>query len=144
MSNEEKILEMLIDLTKAIDNTRTELKEEIQSFRTELKEEIQGVRTELKEEIQGVRTELKEEIQGVRIELEAEIRENRKAIVKIENKIESEISDKICGLYDSREVTNDKLDKISSDIGDIRETISNVELITASNWRDLTKLKSIK
>ncbi|MCQ1530282.1 hypothetical protein [Lutispora saccharofermentans] len=155
MGNEEKILEMLIDLTKAIDNTRTELKAEIQGVRTELKEEIQGVRTELKEEIQGVRTELKEEIQGVRTELKAEIqgvrteleteiRENRKEIIKIENKIESEISDKICGLYDSREVTNDKLDKISNDIGDIKETISNVELITASNWRDLTKLKSIK
>ena len=60
MGNEEKILEMLIDLTKAIDNTRTELKAEIQ---------------------------------GVRTELETEIRENRKEIIKIENKIESEISD---------------------------------------------------
>lgn len=144
MNNEEKILEMLAQLTKTLDNTRTELKAEIQGVRTELKTEIQGVRTELKAEIQDVRTELKAEIQDVKTELKAEIQENRKSIVRIETKIESEISDKIRSLYDGREVTNDKLEKISDNIEGIKETLSNVELITASNWRDLTRLKSIR
>ena len=107
-------------------------------------EKILDMLTKLTNAIDILRTELKSEIQDVRTELKSEIQENRKAIVKIETKIENEISDKIRGIYDSREVTNTKLEKISSDIEDIKETLSNVELITASNWRDLTKLKSIK
>ncbi len=144
MNNEEKILQMLAQLTETIDNVRTELTSEIQSVRSDLTSEIQSVRTELKAEIQDVRTGLKAEIQDVRTELKAEIQENRKSILRIETKIESEISDKIRALYDGREVTNDKLEKISGNIEDIKETLSNVELITASNWRDLTKLKSIR
>jgi len=50
------------------------------------------------------------ELQQTKKELKNEISENRKSIIKLESIIESEISDKIRGLYDSREVINDKLD----------------------------------
>ena len=52
------------------------------------------------------------ELQGTKEELKSEIRDNRSAIVKLETKIENEISDKIRGLYNAGEVTNDKLDII--------------------------------
>ncbi|QZY55575.1 hypothetical protein [Crassaminicella profunda] len=52
------------------------------------------------------------ELQETKKELKYEIGENRKSIKKLETTIESEISDKIRALYDSREVVNDKLETI--------------------------------
>lgn len=37
-----------------------------------------------------------------------------------------------------------QLAEISGDINSMRKDISNVELITASNWSDIVKLKAIK
>ena len=76
--------------------------------------------------------------------LETAVLENKVAIQKVDAKIESDISEKIRGLYDSREVIHEKLDHITFNLEDVKEAVSNVELITASNWRDITMLKSIK
>ncbi|KJS85150.1 MAG: hypothetical protein JM58_09240 [Peptococcaceae bacterium BICA1-8] len=46
--------------------------------------------------------------------LENAVLENKKALQKVDAKIESDISEKIRGLYDSREVIHEKLDHITS------------------------------
>lgn len=96
MNNEEKILEML----------------------TQLSSKLENVRAELKTDILDVRTELKTDIQDVKTDLTSQILENRKAIVKLE--------------------------MILSEINEMKESLGNMEMITAKNWRDLTKMKSVR
>lgn len=62
-----------------------------------------------------------------------------------------ENTDMIKALRHSQEVNKATLDKISVDVahikGDvesIKKDICNVELITASNWADIAKIKAIK
>ena len=84
--------------------------------------EIQDTKKELKEEISNVRIELKEEISNVRTELKEEIKV----------------------LNDNQMLIFNKLEGMSSDIGEIKEDISDVQMITAKNYKDIVKLKSIK
>jgi len=38
----------------------------------------------------------------------------------------------------------EKIDNINEEIIELKESLNKVELITASNWKDITKLKSVK
>ncbi len=111
-----------MDKEDKIFNLLEKLYIEIQDTKKELKEEISNVRIELKEEISNVRTELKEEISNVRTELKEEIKV----------------------LNDNQMLIFNKLEGMSSDIGEIKEDISDVQMITAKNYKDIVKLKSIK
>lgn len=82
-------------------------------------------------------------LEKIYIELQdtkSEVKENSNAINKLDMKIESEISDKLRGLYDTREVTNDKLDSIDDKIDDIRIDINNISIKTLHNDNRLIKL----
>ncbi|MCQ4922863.1 hypothetical protein ACF3M2_11055 [Tissierella carlieri] len=95
---------------------------ELQDTKKELKEEISNVRTELKEEISNVRTGLKEEISNVRTELKEDIGV----------------------LNDNQMIIFDKLEKMGSDIEGIKEDMSDVQMITANNYKDIVRLKSVR
>lgn len=95
---------------------------ELQDTKKELKEDITSVRTELKEDITNVRTELKEEISSARTELKEDI--------KI--------------LNDNQMIIFDKLEKIGTDIESIKEDILSVEMLTARNYKDIVRLKSVR
>lgn len=84
--------------------------------------ELQSTKNELKEEISNVRMELKEDINNVRMELKEDI--------KI--------------LNDNQMIIFDKLEKISSDVETIKEDLADVQAITASNYRDIVRLKSVR
>jgi ribosome recycling factor len=84
--------------------------------------ELQDTKKELKEDISNVRTELKEEISNVRIELKEDI--------KI--------------LNDNQMILFDKLEKIGSDVEIIKEDLVDIQSITASNYRDIIRLKAVK
>lgn len=71
------------------------------------------------------------ELQQTRNELKNEISENRKSLIKLESVIESEISDKIRGLYDSREVINDKLDVLDEKMDKIQFDVNNLTMKVA-------------
>ena len=73
-------------------------------------------------------------------EIKNELKENTNSINKLEAKIESEISDKIRGLYDTREVTTDKLNSIDDKIDDIKIDINNISIRTLHNDNRLIKL----
>lgn len=79
---------------------------------------FQDTTKELKQEISDVRTELKEDI--------SDIRED----IKI--------------LNDNQMIIFDKLGKIESDIESIKEDMEDVQMITARNYKDIVKLKSVR
>jgi predicted nucleic acid-binding Zn-ribbon protein len=81
------------------------------------------------------------ELQETKEELKSEIRDNRLAIVKLETKIENEITDKIRGLYDAREVTNDKLDIIEEKMDKVQFDINNLTMKTAQSDNRIIELK---
>jgi len=62
-----------------------------------------------------------------------------------------ENTDMLKGLEENAKVTRAEIEKVANDVvhmkGDIealRKDISNVEIITSSNWTDIAKLKSVK
>lgn len=73
-------------------------------------------------EFQDTKKELKEDIWNVRSELKEDI--------KI--------------LNSNQMIIFDKLEKMGSDIESIKEDISDVQMITASNYKDIVRLKSVR
>lgn len=133
MNKEDQIFDLLERLYIELQDTKKELKEDITSVRTELKEDITNVRTELKEEISSVRTELKEEVSNVRAELKEDIASSR-----------TELKEDIKILNDNQMIIFDKLEKIGTDIESIKEDILSVEMLTARNYKDIVRLKSVR
>lgn len=62
---------------------------------------------------------------------------------RIEKKLDS-VVDQTADLTEFRTETRDKLDNIADEVIGIRKDISNVEIITSSNWNDIAKLKAVK
>ena len=57
-------------------------------------------------------------------------------IDRIERKLDS-VVDQTADLTEFRTM-------VSSNLEDIKDNLSNVEVITASNWKDIAKLKAVK
>lgn len=62
---------------------------------------------------------------------------------RIENKLDA-VVDQTADLTEFRTETGMNLNKISEQLVEIRDNLNNVEVITASNWKDIAKLKSVK
>ena len=62
---------------------------------------------------------------------------------RIEKKIDA-VNDQTADLTEFRTETRDKLNNISNDVSDIKETINTVEVVTSKNWNDIAKLKAVK
>lgn len=62
---------------------------------------------------------------------------------RIEKKLDA-VNDQTADLTEFKTETGNKLNNISSDVEDIKETISTVEMITSKNWNDIAKLKAVK
>lgn len=55
-----------------------------------------------------------------------------------------ELKEDIKILNDNQMIIFDKLEKIASDVEIIKEDLVDVQSITASNYRDIVRLKSVK
>jgi len=62
---------------------------------------------------------------------------------RIERKLNA-VVDQTADLTEFRTETKESLNKITSEIEDIKNDFTNVEVITASNWKDIARLKAIK
>ncbi|WP_259473117.1 hypothetical protein [Clostridium estertheticum] len=62
---------------------------------------------------------------------------------RIENKLNS-VVEQTADLTEFRTESISKLNNISLNIENIKDDLSNVEVITASNWKDIAKLKAVK
>jgi regulator of replication initiation timing len=62
---------------------------------------------------------------------------------RIENKLNS-VVEQTADLTEFRTESISKLTDIGLNIENIKDDLSNVEVITASNWKDIAKLKAVK
>ncbi|WP_010239888.1 hypothetical protein [Clostridium arbusti] len=119
------------ELLKAIEIM---LKKELEPIKTEIglmKTEIGSVKTEIglmKTEIGSMKTEIKS--------IKTQLDEHTQILRSLEHKA------------DVSKVEQDKMSNdmayIKGDIKALRKDITNVEIITSSNWNDIAKLKSVK
>jgi hypothetical protein len=72
--------------------------------------------------------------------LENEVKENRKAIVSMENTLVN----KIRGLYDNREVVNDKLDSLNEKVDKVQIDVNTLIIKNAYNDNRIIKLSKNK
>lgn len=136
---EEKVFSFLEKIYSELQETRKELKSEIGKNREEIAKNREEIAKNRKE-IAKNRKEIAKNTEG--------IASNRDAIEKLELKIEAEISDKIRGLYDWREVINHRLDNLENKIDCLQFDVNNLTMKTISNDNRIIeldkKLKSAK
>lgn len=96
---------------------------------------LKAIEVMLKKELQPIKTEvqsIKTEIQSIKVQLN----ENTQILKALEHKA------------DVNKAEHDKMSNdiahIKGDIEGLRKDITNVEIITSSNWNDIAKLKSVK
>jgi chromosome segregation ATPase len=75
---------------------------------------------------------LKEEINPIRIQLE----ENTNILKALDHKVDV--------ISAEQQNLKHEVSEIKGEIKAVRKDLSNVEVITASNWSDLAKLKAVK
>lgn len=106
---------------------------EVQSSKKELREEIQGIEIRLEEKISGVETRLEDKISNLEIRLEDKM-----------SSLETRLTEDIKVLNDNQMLIFNKIEKIELDVAAIREEMADVQHITASNYRDIVRLKSVR
>ena len=62
---------------------------------------------------------------------------------RIENKIDG-VVEQTADLLEFRTKITDTVQQIKIDVEAIKKDVTNVEVITASNWADIAKLKAVK
>lgn len=62
---------------------------------------------------------------------------------RIEKKLDA-VVDQTADLTEFRTETKESLTKLTTDVEAIRKDLSNVEIITSSNWNEIAKLKAVK
>jgi predicted nucleic acid-binding Zn-ribbon protein len=62
---------------------------------------------------------------------------------RIEKKLDA-VVDQTADLTEFRTETKESLAKLTTDVEAIRKDLSNVEIITSSNWNEIAKLKAVK
>lgn len=75
------------------------------------------------------------------------LQDNQKALEEGQERLEVKLDGVVEQTADLIEFRNDitvKVDKVISDIEELRKDLTNVEVITASNWADIAKLKAVK
>lgn len=83
--------------------------------------------------------ELKTDVNGFKVDvtaLKSQVSENTQILKALEHKIDV--------LKAEQEKSNNDIAHIQGDIMALRKDISNVEIITSSNWNDIAKLKAAK
>lgn len=99
------------------------------------KEDLQAISELLDMKLNPIQSDVKD--------LKSDVKDLKDGQSRIEKKLDA-VNDQTADLTEFRTETKDKLNNISSDVEDIKETISTVEVITSKNWNDIAKLKAVK
>jgi archaellum component FlaC len=97
------------------------------------KEDLQAISELLDMKLRPIQSDIKDLKDGQK--------NTNQRLDRIEKKLDA-VNDQTTDLTEFRTETGDKLNNISSDVEDIKETISTVEMITSKNWNDIAKLKT--
>ena len=119
---------------------------EVSSFRTDITTEVKGIRQDLN----GVREDVKA--------LKQDVRKNTMQLESMNSKLETmaEVqkshmdqnekahNDIISNLGDKIDVVELSVKYTSKDVIEIKNGLTNVEIITSSNWNEIAKLKAVR
>ncbi len=108
----------LFDLMTKMYSDMQDMKDDMQG----MKDDMQG----MKHDMQGMKHDMNQGFKEVR----EEIADNSKAIIKLEAKIEADITDKIRGLYDNRSQVSDKLGDVDNKLDDLQVSVNNIGVKT--------------
>lgn len=75
--------------------------------------------------------------------IQLDIKEIKESQENLENKING-VVEQTADLLEFRSEIRNTVQQIKSDVEAIRKDVTNVEVITASNWADIAKLKAVK
>ncbi|MFL0198278.1 hypothetical protein ACJDU8_22335 [Clostridium sp. WILCCON 0269] len=121
------------------------------------KEDLKAIRELLKEELKTTRDLLRDELKAELDPIKSQLKENTQILKALEHKADvhkaehDKINNNIAHVEGHLKNIDGKLDLIElavkdtlKDVKDIREDLTSVELITAKNYTDIVKLKSVK
>lgn len=70
-------------------------------------------------------------------------KESNERLDRIESKLDA-VVEQTADLTEFRTEMKDFRDETSNQLDEIKDNLNNVEVITASNWKDIAKLKAVK
>lgn len=86
---------------------------------------------------------MEKEILEILKSIQLDIKGIKESQENLENKING-VFEQTADLLEFRIQITDTVQQIKSDVEAIRKDVTNVEVITASNWADIAKLKAVK
>ena len=86
---------------------------------------------------------MEKEILEILKAMQQDIKGLKESQERLENKIDG-VVEQTADLLEFRTKITDAVQQIKTDVEAIKKDVTNVEVITASNWADIAKLKAIK
>ena len=86
---------------------------------------------------------MEKEILEILKAMQQDIKGLKESQERLENKIDG-VVEQTADLWEFRHKITDTVKKIKIDVEAIKKDVTNVEVITASNWADIAKLKAVK
>ena len=86
---------------------------------------------------------MEKEILEILKAMQQDIKGLKESQERLENKIDG-VVEQTADLLEFRSKITDTVQQIKIDVEAIKKDVTNVEVITASNWADIAKLKAVK
>ena len=86
---------------------------------------------------------MEKEILEILKSMQQDIKGLKESQERLENKIDG-VVEQTADLLEFRTKITDTVQQIKIDVEAIKKDVTNVEVITASNWADIAKLKAVK
>ena len=86
---------------------------------------------------------MEKEILEILKDMQQDIKGLKESQERLENKIDG-VVEQTADLLEFRTKITDTVQQIKIDVEAIKKDVTNVEVITASNWADIAKLKAVK
>ena len=86
---------------------------------------------------------MEKEILDILKAMQQDIKGLKESQERLENKIDG-VVEQTADLLEFRTKITDTVQQIKIDVEAIKKDVTNVEVITASNWADIAKLKAVK
>ncbi len=86
---------------------------------------------------------MEKEILEILKSIQLDIKGLKESQERLENKIDG-VVEQTADLLEFRTKITDTVQQIKIDVEAIKKDVTNVEVITASNWADIAKLKAVK
>lgn len=123
-----------LDILKALQSDMKTFQSDMKAMRTDIKS-MQSDMKSMQSDIKSIQSDIN--TLNVKVDkLESQVDENTKILKSLEHASEVNAAE--------RDKTNLAIARIEGNIEALRKDVTNVEIITSSNWNDIAKLKAVK